>query len=69
MKILCKKCIFKYLKTEIMKGAYEITCPDNNCKLKGIFSLNEIEKVAGSGLFDKHMDFRLDTYLILLIAK
>ena len=44
-----------------MAGAYEISCPDALCEKEGVFSLEEIEKIVGKDLFEKHKAFRLNT--------
>lgn len=57
----CKNCLFEYLKFEIMKGTYTITCPDIKCPNRESFDLEEIEQIAGNYLFQKHKKFRLDS--------
>ena len=44
-----------------MAGAYEISCPDSQCPKEGVFLIDEIEKIVGKELSDKHMGFRLNT--------
>ena len=44
-----------------MAGAYEISCPDSQCPKEGIFLLDEVEKIVGKDLTDKHKGFRLNT--------
>ncbi|CAB4061520.1 RNF144 [Lepeophtheirus salmonis] len=56
----CKDCIVQYLTFEILEGAYEISCPDAECEKDGIISLEEIEKIIGKELFEKHTAFRLN---------
>ena len=44
-----------------MAGAYEISCPDSQCEKEAIFQLDEIEKIVGKELIEKHKTFRLNT--------
>ena len=44
-----------------MAGAYEISCPDSQCEKEAIFQLDEIEKIVGKELTEKHKTFRLNT--------
>ena len=44
-----------------MAGAYEISCPDSQCEKESIFQLEEIEKIVGKDLTEKHKTFRLNT--------
>ena len=47
-----------------MAGAYEISCPDSQCPKEGVFLIDEIEKIVGKELADKHMGFRLNTGMV-----
>ena len=49
-----------------MAGAYEISCPDPQCEKEAIFQLDEIEKIVGKELTEKHKTFRLNTGKIQL---
>ena len=62
--VFCKECLQEYLRYEIISGSYEITCPDTNCLKKGILHLEEINKIAGNELFEKHMDIRLNKEIV-----
>ena len=57
----CLQCLKQYLGFEIMAGAYEISCPDPQCEKEAIFQLDEIEKIVGKELTEKHKTFRLNT--------
>ena len=61
----CIECLQQYLSFEIMNGAYEISCPDSQCPRRGIFLLDEIEKIVGKELSDKYKGFRLNTEVAL----
>jgi len=63
--VFCKECLQQYLSFEIMAGAYEISCPDSQCPKEGVFLIDEIEKIVGKELSDKHMGFRLNTEVAL----
>eukprot|EP00096_Caligus_rogercresseyi_P010392 TRINITY_DN3773_c0_g1_i1.p1 TRINITY_DN3773_c0_g1~~TRINITY_DN3773_c0_g1_i1.p1 ORF type:complete len:587 (-),score=168.11 TRINITY_DN3773_c0_g1_i1:831-2591(-) len=56
----CRDCIVQYLTFEILEGAYEISCPDAECEKEGVIAPEEIEKIIGRELFDKHMAYRLN---------
>ena len=45
------------MRFEIVNGKSIILCPD--CPRKTKFQLNEVKKVVGFELFEKHMGFRL----------
>ena len=52
----------QYVAIEVNEGAYEISCPDPDCdKNDGKLQFDEIERLVGSELLDKHKKFRLDT--------
>ena len=42
--IFCKMCLNKYIKFEIMAGAYKIICPGSECWKNTAFSLNDIQR-------------------------
>eukprot|EP00093_Oithona_nana_P009688 09688.XXX_96590_93889_1 [CDS] Oithona nana genome sequencing. len=63
--LFCQECLKQYLGFEIMAGAYEISCPDSQCEKESIFQLEEIEKIVGKDLTEKHKTFRLNTEVAL----
>ena len=55
--VFCIKCLGSHLKTQIMNGADKMNCPTDNCPNWGYFSLEEIGKIAGQELLEKHKAF------------
>ena len=51
----------RYLTFEVMAGAYEISCPDQDCEKQGVLNLSEMESIVGKEMTDKHRSFRLNT--------
>lgn len=49
-----------YVEFEIAQGAYDISCPDAQCPSKGVLHDDEIKRLAGSELFEKHKKYRLN---------
>ncbi|CAG9864533.1 unnamed protein product [Phyllotreta striolata] len=56
----CKECMKTYVEFEIGQGAYDISCPDAQCPSQGVLRLDEIERLAGRGLLDKHKQYRFN---------
>ncbi|PSN32849.1 hypothetical protein C0J52_27483 [Blattella germanica] len=56
----CDECIIMYLKFKIQEGAYEISCPDAQCKKQGVISLWEIESLVSEELMKQHKNFRFN---------
>jgi E3 ubiquitin-protein ligase RNF144 len=50
-----------YIGTEIMSGAYDISCPDPECEKQGVLQMDEMEDIVGKELVDKHRNYRLNT--------
>ncbi|KAH0812594.1 hypothetical protein GEV33_010197 [Tenebrio molitor] len=50
----CAECMRFYVKFEIAEGAYDISCPDAQCPSKGVLHEEEIKRLAGDDLFEKH---------------
>ena len=63
--VFCIECLQQYLSFKIMNGAYKISCLDSQCPKEGIFLLDEIDKIVGKELLDKHKGFRLNTEVAL----
>ena len=55
------QCMSQYITFEVMEGAYEISCPDQECEKQGVLEINEMEILVGKDLMDKHRTFRLNT--------
>lgn len=49
-----------YVEFEIAEGAYDISCPDAQCPSQGILQQEEIKKLTGSELLEKHRKYRLN---------
>lgn len=49
-----------YVEFEIAQGAYDISCPDAQCLSKGVLNEEEIKRLAGDDLFEKHKKYRLN---------
>ncbi|CAH1366358.1 probable E3 ubiquitin-protein ligase RNF144A isoform X1 [Tenebrio molitor] len=56
----CAECMRFYVKFEIAEGAYDISCPDAQCPSKGVLHEEEIKRLAGDDLFEKHKKYRLN---------
>lgn len=49
-----------YVEFEIAEGAYDISCPDAQCPSQGILRQEEIKRLAGANLYEKHVKYRLN---------
>lgn len=49
-----------YVEFEIAEGAYDISCPDAQCSSQGVLNQDEIERLVGSELLQKHKKYRLN---------
>lgn len=49
-----------YVEFEIAEGAYDISCPDAQCPSQGILQQEEIKRLAGTNLWEKHQKYRLN---------
>lgn len=49
-----------YVEFEISEGAYDISCPDAQCSSQGVLQLDEIKRLAGNELLEKHQKYRLN---------
>lgn len=59
--ILCVfQCMRAYVEFEIAEGAYDISCPDAQCPSQGILRQEEIKRLAGASLYEKHIKYRLN---------
>lgn len=58
-----------YVEFEISEGAYDISCPDAQCSSQGVLQLEEIKRLAGSDLLEKHKKYRLNRGKLLLMDK
>lgn len=47
-----------YAALKIREGDYVIQCPDANCDCKGELTLEEMESLVGSELYQQHLRFR-----------
>ncbi|KAJ8977677.1 hypothetical protein NQ317_010416, partial [Molorchus minor] len=56
----CTECMRAYVEFEIAEGAYEISCPDAQCPSQGVLQQEEIKRLAGSDLLEKHKKYRLN---------
>lgn len=56
----CLECMTAYVEFEIAEGAYDISCPDATCPSEGILRQEEIKKLAGNELYEKHKKYRLN---------
>ncbi|XP_066256393.1 E3 ubiquitin-protein ligase RNF144A-like isoform X1 [Euwallacea similis] len=56
----CSKCMKAYVEFEISEGAYDISCPDAQCSSQGVLQQDEIKRLAGNALLDKHIKYRLN---------
>ncbi|XP_050425701.1 uncharacterized protein LOC126836396 isoform X3 [Adelges cooleyi] len=65
----CIRCTKMYVKHQINQGAYNISCPDDQCSYKGIMQMMEIEALANSDDIKKHHRFRLTREVVLDINR
>jgi len=63
--MFCKDCMVRYITFEVMAGAYDISCPDQECDKQGVLKLSEVEEIVGKELGDKYRGFRLNTEVAL----
>ncbi|KAJ8948811.1 hypothetical protein NQ318_013463, partial [Aromia moschata] len=56
----CAECMKAYVEFEIAEGAYEISCPDAQCQSQGVLQQEEIKRLAGNDLLEKHKKYRLN---------
>ncbi|CAH1113308.1 unnamed protein product [Psylliodes chrysocephalus] len=56
----CLECMKIYVEFEIGQGAYDISCPDAQCPSQGVLQEEEIKRLAGSDLLEKHKKYRLN---------
>lgn len=54
------QCMKIYVEFEIGQGAYDISCPDAQCPSQGVLQEEEIKRLAGSDLLEKHKKYRLN---------
>jgi len=65
----CKECMNQYITFEVMEGAYDISCPDQDCPNQGVLTQHEMERMSSRELLDKHRTFRLNTEVSLDAAR
>ncbi|KAI4470702.1 rbr family ring finger and ibr domain-containing [Holotrichia oblita] len=56
----CSECMRTYVEFEIAAGAYDISCPDTQCPSQGVLKPEEIKKLVGDDLLEKHRKYRLN---------
>lgn len=56
----CTECMKAYVEFEIAEGAYDISCPDAQCPSQGVLQQDEIKRLVGSDLLEKHKKYRLN---------
>ncbi|KAG7176365.1 E3 ubiquitin-protein ligase RNF144A-A-like [Homarus americanus] len=61
----CKYCMAVYVTLKIREGDYIIECPDANCDCSGELTLEEMESLVGSDLYQLHLKFRKNTEIDL----
>lgn len=54
----CKYCMAVYVALKIREGDDVIECPDANCDCSGELTLEEMESLVGSELYQLHLKFR-----------
>jgi E3 ubiquitin-protein ligase RNF144 len=59
--LFCKECMYQYITFEVMEGAYDISCPDQECPTQGVMNPHQMERLTSRELLDKHRNFRLNT--------
>ncbi|XP_045599377.1 uncharacterized protein [Procambarus clarkii] len=57
----CKYCMAVYVTLKIREGDSIIECPDANCDCSGELTLEEMENLVGSELYQLHLKFRKNT--------
>ncbi|XP_076264260.1 E3 ubiquitin-protein ligase RNF144A isoform X2 [Rhynchophorus ferrugineus] len=58
--VFCSECMKSYVEFEISEGAYDISCPDAKCPAQGVLQQDEIKRLAGNELLEKHKKYRLN---------
>lgn len=61
----CKYCMAVYAALKIREGDYTIECPDANCDCSGELTLEEMETLVASKLYQLHLKFRKNTEVVL----
>ncbi|XP_017771159.1 PREDICTED: probable E3 ubiquitin-protein ligase RNF144A-A, partial [Nicrophorus vespilloides] len=56
----CLQCMKSYVEFEVAEGAYDISCPDAQCPSQGVLQQDEIKRLAGNELLEKHLKYRLN---------
>ncbi|KAJ8915856.1 hypothetical protein NQ315_004670 [Exocentrus adspersus] len=56
----CTECMKAYVEFEVAEGAYDISCPDAQCPSQGVLQQEEIKRLVGSDLLEKHRKYRLN---------
>lgn len=56
----CLECMKAYVEFEISEGAYDISCPDAQCLSQGVLQQDEIKRLAGCEMLEKHNKYRLN---------
>lgn len=54
------QCMKAYVEFEISEGAYDISCPDAQCSSQGVLQQDEIRRLGGNELLEKHQKYRLN---------
>lgn len=54
------QCMRTYIEFEIAAGAYDISCPDTQCPSQGVLKPDEIKRLVGDDLLEKHRKYRLN---------
>lgn len=49
-----------YVEYEIQEGAYDISCPDAQCRQQGTVSIAEVETLVTRQMMDRYLRFRLN---------
>jgi len=65
----CKECMSQYITFEVMEGAYDISCPDQDCPAQGVLNQHQMERLTSKELMDKHRTFRLNTEVSMDAAR
>ena len=55
------QCMAVYAALKIREGDYVVECPDANCDCSGELTLEEMESLVGSKLYQLHLKFRKNT--------
>ncbi|XP_065161605.1 probable E3 ubiquitin-protein ligase RNF144A-A [Atheta coriaria] len=56
----CSECMKSYVEFEIAEGAYDISCPDAQCPAQGVLVQDEIKRLVGDEMLEKHLKYRLN---------